>query len=323
MRAGDGSPAVAPSQPVDVPWAVVARRALVAAYSVLLVRQTLLGGLPVDRWRLLAWILAALAISCVGRPRRQVVRLVADWSPFVALLVAYSYSRGVADTLGMPIQSRSVLAVERALFLGEVPSVWLQELLLPRGTRTPVRWWEIGVTLVYLSHFVTPFVLAGVLWVRDRAAWVVYTSRFAILSVAAVVTFALIPTAPPWLASEWGLTDDLVRPVGRGWERVSLKTAGTWLEVGRGWVNPVAAIPSLHTAFALLVAVTLWPRAGHPVARAALVAYPVAMGFVLVYGAEHYVVDVVLGGVYVAVAIVLQRWVTGWWRGRSRAGATS
>ena len=65
----------------------------------------------------------------------------------------------------------------------------------------------------------------------------------------------------------------------------------------------MAAVPSLHAAYALLIALFLWPLA-RGAWRIPLAAYPVAMGFALVYTAEHYVVDVLLGWVYAAAATV-------------------
>ena len=70
--------------------------------------------------------------------------------------------------------------------------------------------------------------------------------------------------------------------------------------------NPVAALPSLHAAWPLLVLLVLWPtmRRG----RWVLVAYNLVMCAVLVYGAEHYVSDILLGWIYaVAGFLVWQR----------------
>jgi membrane-associated phospholipid phosphatase len=65
----------------------------------------------------------------------------------------------------------------------------------------------------------------------------------------------------------------------------------------------VAAVPSLHAAYALLIALFLWPIVRGPW-RIAVAAYPLAMAFALVYTAEHYVVDVLLGWLYAGVATV-------------------
>jgi membrane-associated phospholipid phosphatase len=55
-------------------------------------------------------------------------------------------------------------------------------------------------------------------------------------------------------------------------------------------------VPSLHAAYTLLIALFLWrlaPRWG----RVLLAAYPLAMAFALVYTAEHYFSDILVGWV--------------------------
>jgi len=64
----------------------------------------------------------------------------------------------------------------------------------------------------------------------------------------------------------------------------------------------VAAIPSLHAAYALLITLVLWRSARRGPWRVLLAAYPVAMAFALVYTSEHYFVDVLLGWVYCLIA---------------------
>lgn len=293
----------------DAPWAGRTRLLLAVGYAVLFVQQAATTGVPFDRWRLLAWILGALAISCVGRSWTHVRRLVLDWVPFLALLVAYSFSARLARFVGLPVQRESILWLEQAVFGGSVPSVVVQHALLPDGPATPVAWWEVGVSVVYASHFVVPYVLAGWLWVKDRTAYVVYVIRFSVLTALAVATFVVLPTAPPWMLSDEGLIAEVFRPVGRGWQLTPIEAADTWLVLGRRLANPVAAMPSLHTGFAVLVAVTLWPRVRARAGRVLLACYPLAMGFVLVYGAEHWVLDVVAGAAFVALAVALARTV--------------
>ena len=48
-----------------------------------------------------------------------------------------------------------------------MPTVWLQERLkLPQPP-----WWEVVVSTVYMSFFILPYVVAGVLWLRNREEW--------------------------------------------------------------------------------------------------------------------------------------------------------
>jgi membrane-associated phospholipid phosphatase len=118
------------------------------------------------------------------------------------------------------------------------------------------------------------------------------------------VTFALFPAAPPWLASDVGLLPDTTRIIGPVTGEIpflSLSFEGLY-ERGSEYANPVAAVPSLHAAYTLLVSLALWPLAPRW-AKPLLAAYPPAMAFALVYTAEHYVVDILLGWAYTLIAV--------------------
>jgi membrane-associated phospholipid phosphatase len=64
-------------------------------------------------------------------------------------------------------------------------------------------------------------------------------------------------------------------------------------------------VPSLHTAFAVLTCLVLFPVARRVWQRVALVGYAVLMPLVLVWAGEHYVVDTLLGAGYAAVVVLL------------------
>src|SRR5690606_20473646 len=66
--------------------------------------------------------------------------------------------------------------------------------------------------------------------------------------------------------------------------------------------NLVAALPSLHAAFSLLVAVHLY-SGRRRFYRTLALTYPVAMGFTLVWTGDHYVVDILLGWLAVLAAM--------------------
>ena len=71
-------------------------------------------------------------------------------------------------------------------------------------------------------------------------------------------------------------------------------------------------MPSLHAAYTLLVVLVLWPLVPRW-ARPILALYPPAMAFALVYTAEHYLVDVLLGWAYTLIALwVVDRAAAAW-----------
>jgi hypothetical protein len=274
------------------------RRLLCAGLLAVLVGTCLVTGLPTDRLVLLGWVLAALAVQSLGRGRMALVRMLADWVPLVALLMLYDLSRGMADGLGVAVHVTEPAAVDRWLGDGVLPTVWLQE-------HWGASWWAAVASLVYASHFVvTPLVLA-LLWLRDRARWAGYARMVLALSAAGLVTYVLYPAAPPWLASRDGVIEHVDRISSSGWAVLGLPKAGALLDSGQGQVNPVAAVPSLHTAFAVLTCLALLPLARHLWQRVVLVAYAVVMPLVLVWSGEHYVIDTLLGALYAGAVWML------------------
>ena len=72
---------------------------------------------------------------------------------------------------------------------------------------------------------------------------------------------------------------------------------------------PVGALPSLHAAWPFLLLVFLWPIASTRW-RVALLAYALAMALTLVYSADHFVFDILLGWTYVIVVVLAFRTFT-------------
>jgi PAP2 superfamily len=258
-------------------------------------------GLPTDRVVLLGWVLAGLAAHALCAGWRRLVRLVVDWFPLAAALLAYDATRGLADGVGFPVHVTQPAAVDRWLGGGVLPTVWLQQ-------HWQAGWWEALAALVYSSHFLVTPVVLGVLWVRDRRRWARCARLVVALSVAGLVTYVLYPAAPPWLAARDGVIEPVRRLSGAGWQELGLPRAGALLAHGQGQVNQVAAVPSLHTAFAVLMCLVLVPLTRRTWLRIALVGYAVLMPLVLVWAGEHYVVDTLLGALYAGAVVVLVPW---------------
>ena len=159
---------------------------------------------------------------------------------------------------------------DRWLGGGALPTVGLQQ-------HWDADWWKALAALVYGSHFVVTPLLLCVLWVRNRARWGRYVRLVLALSAAGLVTYVLYPAAPPWLAAKDGVIEPVRRLSGTGWDVLGLPHAGALLADSQGQVNQVAAVPSLHTAFAVLTCLVLLPVARRAWQRAALVAYAVLM----------------------------------------------
>lgn len=272
---------------------------LIAVFGALLWRR----GIPLEREQVFAWLAGALVLIVLARggTPRAAATAIRDWGIFALLFVAYDYTRGAADTLGMPIQTELPIAIDRWFFPGDVPTVELQRALGPLNGR---QWFEPLVSIVYLTHFVVPYLFAAVLWLGPRARWRAWVARFATLTAAALVTYVLLPTTPPWLASRQGDIAEIRRSTGFGWSRLGLPTAERLLAKGQASVNLIAALPSLHAAYPMLLLLFLWGRSRWPL-RVALVTFTVFMGFALIISGEHYAFDVLLGWAYACGAMAI------------------
>jgi membrane-associated phospholipid phosphatase len=286
------------------------RRCALGLYLAALVVWSARYGIPVQRELVVAWTCGALVCVSLGRRPRRILQLVLDWLPILAVLCAYDFTRGAADSLGIGAHARPMVAFDRAVFLGQTPSEWLQARLYAPGV---VRWWDVAFTLVYTSYFIVPFAVAGALWARDRLDFLRFAKRLVSLALAGLATYVAFPAVPPWMAAEMGLIDGVHRTTSEGWQVLGVGTAGLFSE-GQASVNLVAAVPSLHSAFAALVAMFLWGRV-RPWLRPLLPLYPLAMGLTLIATGEHYFLDVLLGWLYAGAAMA----VWGWWERRRRS----
>jgi len=260
-------------------------------------------GIPVGRERLLLWIVLALLVLSTANLLGWVRGVVFEWLPLALVLAVYDLLRGSADGLLFSPWYRPQLEADAFLFGGNVPTVWLQDRLWHGSTH--LRWYDYASWFVYVSYFVATYLLAGLLWFFARPRFRRYVGSVALLAGMGFATFALFPAAPPWLASREGELDTTIRligPITGHIPFIQVSFEGLY-ERGSEYANPVAAVPSLHAAYTLLFVLFLWRTARW--ARPLLAAYPPAMAFALVYTAEHYVVDILLGWAYTLVAVWL------------------
>ncbi len=289
------------------------RYGLLAAYALVLVVSILMYGVPLDRLGITLWVLSGLAVYSFGRGLRYFTRVLVDWTPFTAILFLYDYTRGMADSLGMPVHVTEPIAADRLMF-GGVPTEWLQAHFYTPGY---AHWYDVFVTLIYISHFFTTPVIAIVLWIRSRDRFRAWIGVVLAMALAGLATYILFPMAPPWFAAHAGYLDHVSRISGLGWNYLGLTVARRVVDAGQTLSNDVAAMPSLHTGFAALAVGFFMIRASWW-RRILLSLYPLAMGLALVYSGEHYVIDV-LAGIAYAVAIIAVWQLGVWWRARSNA----
>ncbi len=185
--------------------------------------------------------------------------------------------------------------LDRRLGGGRLPNVSLQRALarMPGVDRL-----DRFLTWAHWLWFLEPY--AALLWILLR-----HPERFprAARQMAAVfdlgcVGYFAVPTAPPWWASEQGLTGEPVRRIMVEVGERTWRSAWPAMYSALGG-NPWAAMPSLHFATSTQAAISL-SEAGRAEGAVGW-SYALTLGFALVYLGEHYVADLAAGGALVAV----------------------
>ncbi|MGH7556651.1 MAG: phosphatase PAP2 family protein [Gemmatimonadota bacterium] len=237
---------------------------------------------------------ATLALGVRDRADRTV------WLAYILGFVMFAYLRGLADETNLLVRYDYVIALDRALFLGHVPTVWLQERFHVLGNPSA---WDYSCVFLHFTYFFLPPLFALVLWRRDGRLFHRYVCAGLATYYVALLTSALLPTAPPWLAGQTGdlphvyrIVEDILTGASPGAYDYAYAVAGT---------NPVAAMPSLHMAISCVIALSSWRLGRWP--RIAGSAYAASMGMALVYSGEHYVIDIVAG---VLLAVACWRWLS-------------
>jgi hypothetical protein len=139
------------------------------------------------------------------------------------------------------------------------------------------------------------------LYVRHNHNFYFVRNMFLVAMGIALVGYMVFPTAPPRFMPEWGFMDTVadVTPVN-----VSGKSASM-----TALFNPYAAVPSMHIAFALMIA---WPLARlvrSSAARVMWIVYPFVMTFVIVVTANHFILDALFGALTAGASAYGASWL--------------
>jgi membrane-associated phospholipid phosphatase len=198
---------------------------------------------------------------------------------------AYRLVRGIVDgQTGLAFENaRGLVHAERSLHLFFEPGLqsWARAhdwLLIPAN------WMYVN------SHFVVTTTFLIWLYLARNEAYYFVRNMFMIAMGLALVGYVAFPAAPPRFLPEWGFTDTVASFVGESAEQSA-----------NVLYNPYAAVPSMHVAFALMIAVTAIRLVKHRAAKLLWGVYPFVVTYVVVVTGNHFWLDAALG-VLVAAA---------------------
>jgi hypothetical protein len=214
---------------------------------------------------------------------------------FALAYYGYRIVRGmVDDPVGAALafqHSRDIIHLEQSLGIFVEPSV--QSWVAGRPFLLDVASW-----LYINAQFTVTMACLAFIYLRHNASFYFVRNMFAVSMWAANVGFMLFPAAPPRFFPEWGFVDSVANLTHAANDSVAVNAL----------VNPYAAVPSMHVAYALMIAVPLARLSKHRVTRAIWAVYPLLVVLVIVSTANHFIADAVLG----AATAGFGAWAAAW-----------
>jgi hypothetical protein len=243
----------------------------------------------------------------------QAIELTKRLLPFVLLLAVYDFFRGFADYLNTNVNYMFMPIADKLLFFGTLPTKALQDVFWA-GT---VQWYDYFLYVMYMMHYVFPVLLAVVVWKKwPQHYWRMITA-FVLVSFAGFATFALFPAAPPWMATQAGVIEPIRRVSTDIWYALGVQDfPSLYTQISP---NAVAAVPSLHAAYATMICMFVFFLTKSRWRYISLI-YPAAIYFGTVYMGEHYVIDEILGAAFGAAAFYASAPAWAYVRKYARAG---
>jgi hypothetical protein len=249
-------------------------------------------------WQWAVLLAAGLAaISVAVRRRGRGGRLAADFTTQASLVAAlYSLWQLIASyadrrVVGAQQHGLWVWRLERDLHLPSEAS--LQHAVLHHRLL-------VEICNVFYAQVHAPALGLLLVWlfVRHRSQFAYYRNALAVLTLLCLLAY-LVPVAPPRLLPNLGLVDTGL-----------LFHQSVYGQPGTGIADQLSAMPSVHMAWALFIALCVVRVSGSRW-RWFVLAHPVVTMLVVVLTANHYWLDgagaAVLLGVAVAVAAALER----------------
>lgn len=235
----------------------------------------------------MGWFRQAVFMS--DRGRREFVLVAAGFVVYFGVRAVTQGSRVAAAE-----HARSIVRFERA-----VGCYWEPRL---QSFTTDHGWFVTLMNWVYIWGHWPVIVLAGLWLYRSRPeGFRVTRTAFFVSGAIGMLSFVAYPVAPPRLAGS-GFMDTVARysHAYRALQPPSL-------------VNRYAAFPSLHFGWDLLIGIALVRYARSRVARGFGILMPAAMAIAVVTTANHWVIDVVAGGVIALVGLIAATWMSRRW----------
>jgi hypothetical protein len=226
-----------------------------------------------------------------GRRTRAALRLLLEATILVLAYLAYEAVRRLVAPNSHEAFGHAINIIQFEQQAGIFFEPALQSLIVDH------HWLVTLFNWVYVWGYLPVISIAALyLYLRHHDFYTRYRNAFLLSGAVGLVIFATLPVAPPRMFPEFGFVDT-VRDNSHFYGQIE----------STDLVNEFAAVPSFHFGWLLLVGLALI-QVNHSIAvRALAVLAPTMMLLAIIFTANHYVIDAVIGGALVLAALAAVR----------------
>jgi membrane-associated phospholipid phosphatase len=214
-----------------------------------------------------------------------------QWLLFAGAYYLYRIVRGIVDGhANIAYQhARDIVDLERDLHT--FVEVDIQKWAIDHSFFIHVADW-----MYVNSHFLVTTTFLVWLYVARNHAYYFVRNMFLVSMLFALVGYLAFPAAPPRFLPEWGFQDTVADLFGNGAS-----------ESANVLYNPYAAVPSMHVAFALMIAVPAVQLVRPRPLKLLWSFYPLLVTFVVIATGNHFWIDAVLGAIVAGCSALLAK----------------
>lgn len=247
---------------------------------------------------------AAQAAELTGNPPRRAwagaVTFALHALPFALVSIVYP-ALGLLMPYRGTVHTGDLHDLEARLF--SVPTANGPRVLSELVAAAPNPVLDVISGVTYLLFLVVTFGLAAPIYFRSRPKMLELSLGFLLVNAVGWSIWLLYPAAPPWYIDVYGKGPAVLSAASNaaGLLRLDALLGVPLTEtIYSKSTNVFGAMPSLHVAYATLVASVAYPLRG--AYRVGTLAFAVSMAFSAVYLRHHYILDVLAG---LALAVVV------------------
>ena len=214
---------------------------------------------------------------------------------WLGFLLLYQVARGVADRGAAEAFSNGRLLIDAERSLTGLIEVDIQRVVIGAGDGL--------VQVLNWTYWNSQFTVIGLalLWVyfARNDSFLRFRNTLLLVNVLGLIGFMAMPTAPPRLFPGHGFVDTLATAAG-------MNHGSSFIQLAS---NQFAAMPSLHSADALIVAIVLVPLVKTRLAKLVWALWPAWVWFTVMATGNHFWLDIAAGVALAGATLAIMAYV--------------